>query len=560
MRRWRLLAVLFALAGGRPTFAEPAARPKLVVFVVVDQLRAEYVDWYGAHWKAGLRRLYDGGAWFRSAAYPFLNTITCVGHATLGTGTYPHVHGMVLNAWYDRGSKSSVECTGDPAAPILAYGLAPGESPTFKGGESARTMLAPALADVMQEQLQPRPRVATFSWKARSAIGLGGHHPDVALWFDSGHWVTSRAFASAPVPWIDGFVRAHALAPLLDRPWARLLPAGDYRFDDDGVGEKAPAGWGASFPHPFQAGAEGLARWGVSPGPDQYLGDLARAAIAEMKLGQGGSTDFLAVSFSMLDIVGHAFGPRSHEVQDVLLRLDGVLGALLQALDDAVGPRAYVVAFSSDHGVAPIPEQARHEGAEAGRVRGEDLKNTVEGALVGAWGRGHYVAAVSTHEIYLQGGVRERLAAQPAVAASVLAALRALPGVAEAFSGTELALGPGAARTPIGRAAALSYFAGRSGDFLIAPKSGWVIGSYGTNHGSTNDYDQHVPVILYGAGVKPGKYDRAVSPADVAPTLARLVDVHLDRAEGKPLLEAIVAPSPLLVGPPAPLRKPRHRK
>jgi predicted AlkP superfamily pyrophosphatase or phosphodiesterase len=263
-----------------------------------------------------------------------------------------------------------------------------------------------------------------------------------------------------------------------------------------------------------------------------------------MKLGQGPAIDYLAVSFSMTDIVGHSFGPRSHEVQDVLARLDTVIGTLLDTLDRSVGPRGYVLALAADHGVAPIPEQAKREGLDAGRIESDALKKRLQDAVSGELGRGDFVAAVSTHELYLQPGVRERLAAKPGALARVTAALRAVPGVAEAFAGDELAAGAQQASTPAARAAMLSYFPGRSGDFLVVPRPNWVMGNLGTNHGSINPYDQRVPVVLYGAGVRPGKYERAISPADIAPTLAQAVGVRLEKAEGKPLSEALRASKP----------------
>src|SRR4051812_22982909 len=149
MRRLALrpCALAFALLCARVAEAAPPERPKLVVFLVVDQMKAEYVEQYGRNWKAGLRRLFDGGAWFRNAAYPFLNTITCPGHATLGTGTYPHLHGMVLNGWYDRQSHRSIDCTDDPEAPIIGFAVGRTETPHWKGGDSGRNLLVPALPD-----------------------------------------------------------------------------------------------------------------------------------------------------------------------------------------------------------------------------------------------------------------------------------------------------------------------------------------------------------------------------------------------------------------------------
>jgi predicted AlkP superfamily pyrophosphatase or phosphodiesterase len=530
MRHLTRLLSLLALLLGAPAHAAPARPPGLVVLLVVDQMRADYHDWYGAHWKGGLRRLYDQGAWLRNARYPYLGTLTCPGHFTIVTGALPHTHGMVLNSWYDRAQKKAIDCTDDPASPLVGY--APGAT---NRGDSARNLVVPTLIDEMNSQLPRKPRVAAFSMKARSSIPFAGHSPAVVTWFGGNGWVTSRAFASDPVPWVSRFVGANPLA--LETPWTRLLPESEYANQDDAAAERPGVGWGKTFPHPLtDAPGAPLARWAASPAPDEYLARLARAALAEMKLGQGPGTDVLAVSFSMTDLIGHAFGPRSHEVQDTLARLDGVIGGLLHALDERL-PGGYVLALASDHGVAPVPEQS--EGG--GRLQPPEMKKQLNAALVSELGPGEHVADVQFDDLYLTPGVRERLAGKPGAMGRVLAALRALPGVAGAFDGAELA--EPEKLEGLARAAALSYFPGRSGDIVIAPRPNWIVGPLGTNHGTTNDYDQHVPVIFFGRGIKPGTYDRPVTPADVAPTLARLIGVKLPRAEGSAIDEVLV-PAP----------------
>jgi predicted AlkP superfamily pyrophosphatase or phosphodiesterase len=526
MRFLTRLASLLVLLFGAPAHAEP---PRLVVLLVVDQMRADYVDWYGAHWKGGLRRLYDQGAWMRNARYPYLGTLTCPGHFTITTGAFPHTHGMVLNAWYDRAQKKAVDCTDDPASPLVSYPPAPATR-----GDSARNLLVPTLVDEMNAQLPRKPQVAAFSMKARSAIPFAGHSPAVVLWFGGSHWVTSRAYATRPVPWVDRFITANPLG--LETPWVRLLPEGEYANRDDAAEERPGAGWSNTFPHPLTGAPGGpFTRWAASPAGDEYVAQLARAALVEMKLGQGPGTDVLGVSFSMTDLVGHAFGPRSQEVQDTLARLDRSIGGLLQELDRRV-PGSYVLVLASDHGVAPIPEQS----PDGGRLQPPELKKQLNAALVAELGPGEHVADVEFDDLYLAPGVRERLAARPGAVARVLAALHAVPGVAEVFDGA--VLGDPGKLDGASKAAALSYFPGRSGDLLIAPRPNWVVGNLATNHGTLNDYDQCVPVIFFGRGVKPGKYDRAVTPADIAPTLARLVGVKLPKAEGAPIGE-VLAPA-----------------
>jgi predicted AlkP superfamily pyrophosphatase or phosphodiesterase len=524
-----VLALLLAAPVAAP--AAPAAKPKLVVLLAVDQMRADYVDWYGGNWKGGLRRLFDKGAHFRNARYPYLTTITCPGHATIGTGAYPHLTGMILNTWYDRGRKKVIECTDDPASPLVPHGPAMLRAGI---GDSSRNLMVPTLGDEMQAQLSPRTRIASFSMKARASLNMAGHKPDVALWFEGGAWVTSSAFTREPVPWVQKLIDANPVAATLQAPWTRLMPAAAYKYEDDSAAEKPPGGWGRTFPHELKGNGSGPGangKFANSPVADEYLVRLARGALADMKLGQGPGTDLLALSFSMTDIVGHQFGPRSHEVQDVLARLDGDVAQLLQALDATVGADNYVLALSADHGVAVIPEQAKAEGKDAGRVITMDMRRRANDAIAAEIGPGTHVVELQGNDLYLAPGVHDALAAKPGAIKRVVAAVASAPGVSAAFDRDELK-DPAAAKDPVQKAAALSYFDGRSGDIIFSPRKDWIVGSIGTNHGSINDYDQRVPVIFYGKGIKPGKYDEVVSPADITPTIAQLLGVKMSRAEG----------------------------
>jgi predicted AlkP superfamily pyrophosphatase or phosphodiesterase len=547
---------LLLLAG--PAVAAPragskaarAGRPRLVVFLAVDQMRADYIETYGGTWKRGLRTLVDGGAFFPNARFPYLETVTCPGHSTLGTGAYPRTHGMILNGWYDRAQGRLVECTADPRSPLVLYG-----DSRASGGDSASNMLVPTLADEMKAQLSPRPRVVSFSFKGRSAIGLAGHHPDLVTWYDEGGWVTAKAFAAQPSPVVARLIARNPIDGALGTGWEKVLPAAAYKYTDDSPEERPPSSqWTRTFPKTLQyasattAPAAGGAParpapqkyslWERSPLPDDLLGRFARGVLTELKLGKGPGTDFLAVSFSALDNVGHAYGPLSHEVQDVLARLDRVLGDLLAALDKQVGRDHYVLALSADHGVAVYPERMKAEGKDAGRISMRDLAERLNTALAGELGPGRYVVNVSYTNLYLAPGVLAQLEARPGAIDRARAALKEVAGVAAAYSTHDLR-DLSKITDPVQRAAALSHYPARSGDFVVVPRTNWINTSVGTTHGTHHDYDQRVPLVLYGAGIKPGRFDRAASPADIAPTLASLVGVRMGHAEGTVLAEAL---------------------
>ena len=542
-----IIAVAIALqtvsgASGAPRAAPQPARvtpPKLVVMLVVDQLWADYLDQFKPHWTAGFRRLIDRGAWFRNAAYPYLNTVTCVGHSTISTGALPDTHGMILNGWWDRDLKKLVACTEDPASPIISYGA------PAAGGESAHRLLVPTFTDELRAQKNSGPRIVTFSIKARSAIALAGHLANAATWFvDTGAWATSAAYPGAPAPFVKNFIEANPVEKDFGASWTKILRDDAYAYTDDAEGERPPLGWSRTFPHVLTGGGDkpdGIfySQWEESPFADVYLRKLAEASIDALHLGHGEATDYLGVSFSATDAVGHGFGPRSHEIQDVLFRLDRTIGELFDHLDKSVGADRYVVALSSDHGIAPIPEQLMQEGRDAGRIDTNVVTTRVEQTLNAALGPGKYVSTAVYTDLYFEPGVYATLLSKPQVLKSVMDTIRGVPGILRVLRGDELALRR-TSKDPIERAASLSYFSGRSGDLIVVPKPYWILSmTAATTHGSGNEYDQHVPVILMGANVKAGSYSQSATPGDIAPTLAALCGIALPKAQGRVLREAL---------------------
>ncbi len=533
-------ALLVATAWpGQARQAPLDGRPQLLVLVVVDQMRAEYLTRYSAHWTGGLRRLIDEGARYEQAFYPYLNTVTCVGHATLGSGAWPRTHGILLNQWYRRDLRQVKSCTSDPTVRTVVYGGVPENE-----GHSAAQLRVPTLAERLRAQW-PASRSVSVSLKPRSAIMMVGKNATAVTWIGAGGWQTSTAFTPTPVPAIARRAQEHAFGH--DRPavWERMRPVATYLGIDDGVGERPTHGWTTRFPHPIApANATPdavLELWQSSPYGDEALGAMAAGAIDDFRLGQRGVVDFLGVSFSSTDLVGHDFGPDSHEVQDTLARLDRTLGELLTTLDTKVGRGRYALALSADHGVATVPEAAARAGRSAGRVPAARVGAAVEAALTGL-GPGPHVARSDYTELYFTDETRARMTAERV--APALKAIRALPGVAAAVWGPDLERGLGLPE-PLLSAVRASHVADRSGDITIVPAPNWIFvlgndpeGGDATTHGSLHDYDQHVPLVFLGAPFTPGRYQHAASPADVAPTLAATVGLTMTGIEGRPLTAA----------------------
>jgi predicted AlkP superfamily pyrophosphatase or phosphodiesterase len=548
-------ALCTALAFGAQVPRKPSVRsiphpahPKLVVMIVVDQMRGDYVDKFRGQWTGGLKRLVEEGAWFREAAYPYAATDTCVGHATISTGAFPANHGMIANAWWDRDQQKMVTCTSDPNAKNAAYA-----GGSAKGGDSAVRMQLPSFAEELKFQSSGATRVVTFSLKASAAITLAGHQGDAATWLDSstGAWVTSSAYGT--MPFVEEFAKKHPLPQDYGKTWSLVLPESAYFYDQKATGAAPPGNWSASFPHALR-GKEGsssadevfVEQWASSPFADTYLTRMAEAAIDSLGLGKAGGTDYLGVSYSAVDYVGHAFGPRSRELQDILVRLDRDLGELLAHLDQKVGRGNYIVALSADHGVVPVPEDMAKTGVDAGVLLVPDLRERMEKSLEPFNYTKPAIARMAEGNVYFSPGIYGRLKQDPAALRAVMDAALTQPGVAAVYRAEDLSAAV-ASSSQIRTALTLNYSPSRSGDLFFVPKPYWLVGGSpagkragsGTGHGTPYNYDQHVPLLLLGYGIQPGEYFAAVTPADIAPTFAALCGITLATRDGRVLAEAL---------------------
>jgi predicted AlkP superfamily pyrophosphatase or phosphodiesterase len=556
-------ATLLAISVGMASLAAPQTapsaakkpkapgRPKLVVVLVVDQMRADYVDKFRGQWTGGLKRLVEEGAWFRDAAYPYAATETCVGHATISTGAFPATHGMIANEWWDREQQKGVTCTSDSNVKNVGYAGA-----TVKGGDSPAKMLVPAFADELKFQTGGAARVVTFSLKARASITLGGRLGDAVTWFDvpTGAWTTSSAYPVAA--FVEEYAKAHPVSTDYGKTWSPSLPKEAYLYSETAIGAISPAGFSAAFPHPLRGKPDSTGpdlafyfQWETSPYAETYLEQLAETAVDKLSLGKQAGTDFLGVSFSSVDYVGHAFGPRSWEIQDVLVRLDRDLGQFFAHLDKAVGRGNYVVALSADHGVVPIPDDLQKAGMDAGWLNVEQVKDRIEKTLEKLNYAKPTVAEIGGSDVYFTPGTYDKLKANPAALAAVIESIQSVPGVAHIYRAEELEDRP-ATKSPARTAEADSFLKTRSGDLLIVPKPYWPWDystssrprQYGTTHGTPYYYDQRVPVLLMGWGIQSGEFHGTITPADIAPTLASLCGITLAPRDGRVLAEGLKNP------------------
>jgi hypothetical protein len=545
------------------------ATPKLVVLMVFDQMRGDYLArWAEVFGPGGFERMKKGGIWFSECRVPYLCTLTAPGHASLSTGAPPSVHGIVGNEWYDRKSHAEVYC----CQPNRVYELVPPVPEANRGkltrgsasGFSPEKLLAPTVADSLNGATEGKARVFALSVKDRTAVVMGGQKPTGAYCFDTrdGKFHTSAFYGrDAAHPWVTELNNSKLADSWFDRKWERLRTDLDYaKFSGpDDVAAEAPGlnGQGRTFPHPYKGklGAPAKPYYDAleaSPAGNELLLELAKKCVAAEKLGRSEVPDLLCVSFSSNDLVGHLYGPDSQEVLDMTLRADRLVSDFLRFLDSEVGRDRYAVVLSADHGSCPMPElagtKAKYPAAQ--RVAPAELEKGLEAALTGIYGAEpagptkwvEYFDENVCPWVYLN---HQAIEARKLKAEDVAVAARdwlAGRGFMEtAFTRQELE-GGSAKDKPFGTAAILAYRRDRSGDAVAIPKAGVLVTRYktGTTHGSPWPYDAHVPFLVYGAGVPAlGKRPEKVSSLCVAPTLAWALGVPAPEKAALPRPEAI---------------------
>ncbi len=551
------LASIFGTAVATAQPRDTVERPRLAVLLVFDQLRGDYAHrWEPLFGEGGFRRLLTEGAWFTNCHYPYASTETGPGHASLLTGCSPDKHGIITNSWYDRWASQSVYC-----AATERHDIVPLQDPKKKGrgAGSPERLLVPTLGDALKEATGGQGRVVSLSFKDRSAVMPGGRRPDACYWVpgDSAAFGTSSYYRERPHEWVAEFNKSGFGDRWFGQQWERLYPDLDYDRHsgrDDVTGEGAGTKQGRAFPHPFSAGLKEVGREYYqalynSPFGNEVLLELVKRAVVAEGLGSRATPDLLCVSFSCNDPVGHCWGPDSQEVLDTTLRTDLLLKELLAFLDEKVGKDRYVLALSADHGVAPIPEVAKAQGKDAGRIAPDALTRAAEKHLREKLGKfdekTHLIASASYPWIYLnQKLLAEKNLKAEDVELALADWLRNQPGILAAYMRTRLLQGV-AAEDPVGLRVRKSFHPDRSGDVYVVAKPYYQITSYltGTGHGTPHGYDTHVPLVVFGAGVRPGVREDAVTPQASAAVLAHALRVR------PPAAAEVPVPGQLFVAP-----------
>ncbi len=526
------------LACGFP-LRSSAEEPKLVVAILVDQLRYDYLDrFHGQFIDGGFRLLTDQGAFLTFAQYNYSPTVTGPGHASFLSGAPPAIHGIIGNDWFDKRTRKSVNCVSDPD--VEGVGGKEGE-----GKRSPRNFIGSNFADEMR--LRFHSKVVGVSLKDRGAILPAGKKPAGAYWFDSpsGNFITSTYYMAELPAWVREFNERKRPAAFVGQTWKRLLDPAAYHWPDQAVGEGVmPPEKTPTFDHVVHPSpTEGFETLVPTPFGDQLLAEFALAALEGEQLGTGPQPDLLTVSFSSLDAAGHRFGPYSQEIQDMMLRLDRELAQFFAALDKKIGLKNVTIVLTADHGVAPTPEFAAEQGLGGQRIELGPLMDELRAKLAERFGAGEMLLAprpVDGHLYFDHDALRARQIEPETVAAFIREWALATGKYQAAYTRAQLL--DGRAPGVLGQRVLNGYHPERSGDVVLVlkPFSLGVSVKSGTTHGSPFAYDTHIPVIFYGAAFKRGRYADEFYITDIAATLCAALHVTVPTGSmGKPLVKVL---------------------
>lgn len=515
-------------------------KPKLVVGIVVDQMRQDYLLRFGDQFgEGGFKRLINEGYQFNNAHYNYVPTYTAPGHASIYTGTTPSNHGIIGNDWYSKEKGLNVYCVYD--GDVTSVG-----GSERNGKMSPKNLLASTITDELLLSSNFRSKVMGVSIKDRGSILPAGHNPTGAYWFDSstGNFITSSYYTPTLPEWVENFNRKKIASKYLNASWKPLLPIDQYTQStpDDVAYERPPKGKDSpTFPYNLKKlvkeSGVGLIR--STPFGNSLVLDMALASIQGEKLGEGDQTDFLAVSFSSTDYIGHSYGPNSIELQDTYLRLDIEIKRFLDYLDANFGSD-YLVFLTADHAVSNVPLYLMDQKMPAGYTNGKKAKEVIESFMMERFGAEDLVLSVSNDQVFLNHPMlKEKGLDAEEVQIILREFLLSFENVTDAFTASDLAKRYATSSPKM--LIENGYNTKMSGDVAVRHKP-WYIdegyGKAGTTHGSGYTYDTHVPLLFFGSGIQSGSSVRNVAITDIAPTLSMILKISLPNSStGNPLTE-----------------------
>lgn len=540
-----LLCTLFslgAIAQNTPK-TNTSNKPKLVVGIMVDQMRWDYINKFKAHFTSsnGFLRLVNEGATCDFTMIPYVPTVTAVGHASVYTGSVPALNGISGNNWFDNYSQKSVYCVDDNT--VNSVGI----ENSAAGKMSPANLWTTTIGDELKIATNFKSKVIGLSIKDRGAILPAGHSADGAFWYDSktGNFISSTYYAAQLPTWVSNYNNQHRVDSLYTKGWNLSLAKAIYEANcdqDKNDYESTPLGKEQKvFPYSLsQFIGKDYGKIASTPLGNTLLADLAEQAIINEKMGQDDITDLLAVSFSSPDYIGHSFGPDSWETMDGYIKLDATLAKLFAVLDKQVGKNNYTVFLTADHAVAHVPGFSKKHQLPGGTVSEDQLKKDLSNYIASKGFDAKLISAIREYNVHFNTALMETLGIERArlvqLCRQFLEKQSDILQVVDARNAATAPL-PAALRERI----ANGYNAQRAGDLFIVTKSGYVDGyATGTSHGVLYNYDAHIPLLFWGKGIQNKVVNTPTYMTDIAPTITTLLGIQMPSGSiGKPILEVL---------------------
>lgn len=525
------------------SYAQNFQRPKLVVGIVADQMRWDYLyRFYDRYSNDGFKRLLNGGFSCENTMINHLPSITGVGHATVYTGAVPSIHGIAGNDWIDQLTGKSVYCVSDTSELPL------GNARSTEGKMSPRNLLTTTITDELRMATNFRSKVVGVSLKDRASVLPAGHTPTGAFWFDdaSGNFITSTYYTDQLPDWVNQFNNKKRVEKLIANGWNTLYPINTYRQSDadaktyEGMlsGETSPV-----FPHDTKAAyARSKGSFRNTPFGNTLTLEFALEALNAYQLGKGEATDFLAINFASTDYVGHMFGPNSIEIEDTYLRFDKDLAELFKALDAKVGKGQWLLFLTADHAAAHAIGFMKEHNLPAEFSRLSPFRDSLNRILAAKFQTPSLVRSITNNQVNFDLAKIETANLDfSAVKQTAVDFLQRQPGVSYAVDMAWVGRAP--VPEPIKTMMINGYHFKRSGQIQIVMNPEWFDSRTGTTHGAWNPYDTHIPLIWYGWKIKQGASNREVHMQDIAPTLAALLHIQMPNGNVGKVIEEVATPN-----------------
>jgi predicted AlkP superfamily pyrophosphatase or phosphodiesterase len=528
------IAIFFSVAS-----QSTVPRPKLVVGIVVDQMRWDYLYRYYDRYAAngGFKKLMNQGFSCENTLISYTPSLTACGHAGIYTGSVPAIHGITGNNWWDKQRNNNMYCTQDDSVKTVG-------STNELGKMSPKNLLVTTITDELRLATNFKSKVIGVALKDRGSILPAGHTANAAYWYDNktGNWISSTYYMDDLPQWAKDVNAKKMVDKYYEEGWNTLYPINTYTqsTEDERPYENKP--FGAKFPYDLkQFAGKNYGIISSTPQGATFTLDMAKSALMGEQLGQHDATDFLAISLSSSDYIGHAFGPNSIEAEDGFLRLDKDLGDFLNYLNEKIGEGKYLLFLSADHGAANAPGFSKEHHIPAGNLITQTIFTDLNKLLKDKYRVDGLVADIANYQVFLDhNSMASKKLNEQEVQKTVIDYLLSQTGVDRAFaleslSGTTL---PSRIKEMISN----GYYPNRSGDiqFILQPQ--WLEGfeKGGTTHGLWNPYDTHIPLLFYGWHINPGKSNRDISISDIAPTLAALLHIQMPSGNIGKVIEEVV--------------------